>query len=116
MATQELQWLAVPYDVEQRDGRTYLSVAISVTPKLQEATTQPRTLADYPDWIDWPETLKNIKIALDFDGLKVKPSAMVRYSTEDRDDQDCSQGYEVKLWWSCRTPKGDGPHEGSHTE
>lgn len=76
MATQELQWLAVPYDVEQRDGRTYLSVAISVTPKLQEATTAPRTLADYPDWVNWPETLKNIKVTLDFDGLKVKPSSM----------------------------------------
>ncbi|MCX6141188.1 MAG: hypothetical protein NTX15_10245 [Candidatus Kapabacteria bacterium] len=74
MATQELQWIAIPYDVEQRSGRTYLSVAISVTPKLQEATTAPRTLNDYPDWLNWPETLKGIKVTLDFDGIKVKPT------------------------------------------
>jgi len=74
MRSQEFQWTAVPYDVEKRDGETVLSVAIAVLPKLQDSTSAPAKLGDYPDMIDWPTTLNTIRFTIDIDGRTVNHS------------------------------------------
>lgn len=68
MPSQELQWMAVPYDVEKRDGKTFLSVAVCLTPRLQDVNTADNKLSDYPEWVDWPATLANVGIGLDING------------------------------------------------
>jgi len=67
MASQEFQWTAIPFDVEKQDGEVVLSVAIMVMPKLQDATTDDNKLSEYPDMLDWPGTLNNITVSLEFD-------------------------------------------------
>lgn len=67
MASQEFQWTAIPFDVEKQDGEVVLSVAIMVMPKLQDATTDDNKLSEYPDLLDWPTTLSNITVSLEFD-------------------------------------------------
>lgn len=57
--TQELQFTVIPYDVDVRDSGTWLRAAIVLTPRLQDVTSAPTTLASYPDFLDWPESLKN---------------------------------------------------------
>jgi hypothetical protein len=71
MPSQELQWMAVPYDVEERNGETFLSVAICMTPRLQDVSTADRKLSDYPDFVDWPQRLQAVTIGLDIDGTVV---------------------------------------------
>lgn len=71
MPSQELQWMAVPYDVEQRDSKTFLKVAVCVTPRLQDVNTNDNKLSDYPEWVDWPATLNNVGIGLEVQGQPV---------------------------------------------
>lgn len=78
MATQVLQWMAIPYDVMEEDGSLRLAVAVCVTPRLQDATTAPNTLNQYPDFLNWPNTLTKISIALDIDGKIIKPDELRR--------------------------------------
>lgn len=74
MATQELQWLAIPYDVEKRDGKTFLSVAVTVAPRLQEVTNADKVLSDYPDFVDWPATMKDVAVTINIDGKTITPT------------------------------------------
>ncbi|MDZ4744666.1 MAG: hypothetical protein SGJ05_01540 [bacterium] len=67
MASQEFQWTPIPFDVEKQGDDTLLSVAIMVMPKLQDATTDDNKLSEYPDMLDWPSTLNNITVTLEFD-------------------------------------------------
>ncbi len=71
MATQEVQFTVVPYDVEKRDGKTLLSVAVCVTPRLQDVTTADNALSEYPDFVNWPDSLDSIEFIVDLDGILI---------------------------------------------
>lgn len=86
MATQELQWMALPYDVEKRDGATMLRVAVMCLPKLQDTTTADNTLAEYPDFTDWPLTLQGILIGLNIGGTNIPPTDLT--PVDDAPDSD----------------------------
>lgn len=73
MPSQEIQWLAVPFDVEEQTGKTILSVAVCVQPRLQDVSSADRVLSDYKDWLDWPSTLGDITVTLNVDGTIVSP-------------------------------------------
>ncbi len=90
MPSQELQWMAVPYDVEQRNGDTILSVAVCITPRLQEVNTANKQLNAYPDWVNWPAKLATVGIALDIDGTVVAANALTP-----KDDQPDSAVWQA---------------------
>lgn len=73
MPSQEIQWLAVPFDVEEQGGKTILSVAICVQPRLQDTSSADRVLSDYMDWLDWPSTLGGITVSLNVNGNAINP-------------------------------------------
>lgn len=77
MASQELQFTAVPYDAEERNGETWLSVAICLTPRLQDTTTDDNKLNEYPDFVDWPTALQSATFELDINGTIVPASDLV---------------------------------------
>lgn len=86
MPSQELQWMAVPYDVEEVNGKIKARVAVCVTPRLQDATTADRTLNDYPDFADWPQKLANVGIALELDGIEIPAGKLT--SIDDQPDSN----------------------------
>ncbi len=57
MATQEIQWTAVPYDYRRENGEQIFSIAFCLTPRLQDVDTNDNRLSEYPDFLDWPATL-----------------------------------------------------------
>jgi hypothetical protein len=65
--------MAVPYDVEQRDSKTFLKVAVCLTPRLQDINTADNKLSDYPEWVDWPATLANVGIGMEVQGQPIIP-------------------------------------------
>lgn len=69
--TQELQFTVIPYDVDVRDSGTWLRAAIVLTPRLQDVTSAPTTLASYPDFLDWPESLKKLSFELVVNGTTI---------------------------------------------
>lgn len=72
MATQELQWSAIPYDARTEDGKTILSVAICLTPRLQDVTTDTNKLNEYPDFVNWPATMQGCGFSLLVNGVGVE--------------------------------------------
>lgn len=86
MKTQEFQWTVVPFDVEQKGGRTVCSAAITILPRLQDSTSAPAHLEDYPDMVDWPATLKAADISLEMDGKTIPMSDLEFF--DDQPDSD----------------------------
>jgi hypothetical protein len=86
MPSQEIQWTAVPYGIREEGDRTVLSCSIVVIPRLQHDTTEVRSLNDYPDWLDWPKTLKGITFGLQIGGTTIDAASVKQTSPAARSD------------------------------
>ena len=72
MATQELQWTAIPYDARKEGEKTMLSVAFCLTPRLQDLTTEDNKLSEYPDFVNWPATVAQCTFKIKVNGEDVE--------------------------------------------
>ncbi|MFN7000883.1 MAG: hypothetical protein ACK4ST_12780, partial [Elioraea tepidiphila] len=61
MAKQRIVWTALPFG-RTKDGR--LRVSVVVSPRLTPEAASEQALAAFPDFLDWPGTLKRAKIGL----------------------------------------------------
>lgn len=61
MAKQRIVWTALPFG-RTKDGR--LRVSVVVSPRLTPETASEQTLAAFPDFLDWPGTLKRARLSL----------------------------------------------------
>lgn len=61
MATQTIVWTALP-NGRDRDGR--LRVSIVASPRLTPQAASEQVLKAFPEWLDWPATLRDVRFLL----------------------------------------------------
>lgn len=63
MSHEKIVWTVLPAGQAVIGGKKYLKLTVAISPRLYAPGAH---LSDYPDWIDWPATLKNAKFDLLF--------------------------------------------------
>ncbi|MCU0330002.1 MAG: hypothetical protein MUC47_03370 [Candidatus Kapabacteria bacterium] len=81
MNTQHLQWVVVPSGIRKQDGKTILTAAIAVQPRLEDDTTAPDVLKNWKDVLNFPAFLAECKIGLLLNGNPIAAASVNRIST-----------------------------------
>jgi hypothetical protein len=66
MSTQNIMWTALPNGLNPAGDRLKLSVLVS--PRLITNSGASGTLAEFPDFIDWPATVAKLRFQVEFQG------------------------------------------------
>jgi hypothetical protein len=65
MAQQRIIWTVLPHGrYESGPNAGQLRVSIVVSPRLTPEAADQQTLQSFPDWVRWPDTLKNVTFRL----------------------------------------------------
>jgi len=74
MSTQNIMWTALPNGVTAAGNQLRLSVLVSPRLVTNAATG---TLAEFPDFLDWPATVGGLRFTVEFQGGPVVPATPV---------------------------------------
>ncbi len=81
-ASQRLIWTVIPRGINTGSSPPRLRVSVVVSPRLEHSSPNPTTLAEYPDWLDWPASLATISFDLQLsNGTLIPWSALTRVTT-----------------------------------
>src|SRR5438552_14374255 len=75
MTTQNIMWTVLPNGLNPAGNRLKFSVLVS--PRLITNSGASGTLAEFPDFIDWPATVSNIRFSAEFQGGSTFPAHRV---------------------------------------
>ena len=65
MAQQRIIWTVLPHGrYEDGDHAGQLRVSIVASPRLTPEAADQQTLQSFPEWVHWPDTLKNVRFRL----------------------------------------------------
>lgn len=80
--SQQIMWTIIPRGFNE--AGTHLRCSLVVSPRLRSTDTLMKQLSQYPDWLDWPQTLQNVSISIRFsNGTVIDPSGYTRISAPD---------------------------------
>jgi len=63
---QTITWVLLPKGLSDDGGQLFFSVYVAPALVADEVGGAP-TLADFPDWLDWPATLAGVELGVEFD-------------------------------------------------
>ena len=75
MSTQNIMWTALPNGLNAAGDRLKLSVLVS--PRLITNSGASGTLAEFPDFIDWPATVAKLRFEVEIQGGATFPATPV---------------------------------------
>ncbi len=80
MKKQTVMWTALPNGVttSAEDGQPRLNLSVFISPRLQTDEGLPRpTLAQFPDFLDWPAVVAAVRLGVQFDDRDPVPAEVV---------------------------------------
>ena len=74
MARQQILWTVMPFGREHREGpyRERRRVSIVVSPRLTPEAADEQVLSAFTEWLDWPQTLRQLDFGLEIAGDTVR--------------------------------------------
>lgn len=72
--TQHIMWTALPNGYAERLG---YKVSVLVSPELTLTPALPHTLEEFPDFVDWPETLSKVKFTFTYHNAVIENPQLV---------------------------------------
>src|SRR3978361_320084 len=72
MSTQNIMWTALPNGLNAAGDRLKLSILVS--PRLITGSGAAGTLAEFPDFVDWPATVAKLRFKVELKGGPAFPA------------------------------------------